>query len=240
MASWACRTRICRGYWRLTAPTSRGGAFDDALLPTRPHPSRPFAEPSRRVEGSEPGQLRAWPGPARWRWQVGSARTTFVSPRVQQPPGANLGAARETATTLARHLRSSRETTTTPARRNVERHETATTPAQANPAVSPRQPCAGAAAVSHCPTLAPSRGGRGVTGAATRAPPPATGLTNTPDVHTGDASHQPHAHTSQRNPTNQAQPNQSGATQPIRRNPPGGKQTHPLAFATHLPRTLTQ
>lgn len=87
MASWACRTRICRGYWRLTAPTSRGGGFDDALLPTRPHPSRPFAEPSRRVEGSEPGQLRAWPGPARWRWQVGSARTTFVSPRVQPPPG---------------------------------------------------------------------------------------------------------------------------------------------------------
>lgn len=123
MASWACRTRICRGYWRLTAPTSRGGAFDDALLPTRPHPSRPFAEPSRRVEGSEPGQLRAWPGPARWRWQVGSARTTFVSPRVQPPPGANLGAARETATTLARHLRSSRETTTTPACRNVERQK---------------------------------------------------------------------------------------------------------------------
>lgn len=151
-----------------------------------------------------------------------------ITPRSAAPPGANLGAARETATTLARHLRSSRETTTTPACRNVERHENATTLAQASPPISPRQLCAGAAAVSHCPTLVPSRGGRGVTGAATRAPPPATGLTNTPapvltphqpHAHTGDASHQPHVHTSQCNPTNQAQPNQSGATRPAANKP---------------------
>lgn len=64
-------------------------------------------------------------------------------------PGANLGATRETATAPARRLRSSRETTTTPACCNVERHETATTLAQASPPISPRQLCAGAAAVSY-------------------------------------------------------------------------------------------
>lgn len=46
-----------------------------------------FAEPPRREGDSEPGQLRAWPGPARRRWQVGPARTAFVSSRIQPPPG---------------------------------------------------------------------------------------------------------------------------------------------------------
>lgn len=174
------------------------------------------------MEGSEPGQLRAWPGPARWRWQVGSARTTFVSPRVQPPPG---------------RTSEPRGKPPPPWHGTSGRHAKPRPPPRAAMSNDRNRHHPGTGKSARFAASTVRRGGLGVilTHPRTKQGRPrchgrcdaCTAPSHRPHQHarTGTNAppaprpHRPYAHAGQRNPTNQAQPNQSGATRPAANKP---------------------